>query len=121
MLNSENSIIKWELLITIARANGLPGVEPTYRTMIDLSKTELEEFEGKYLTQDERMYIVKVKGDHLILSAKFRDGESDLYPENENIFFSSDGPNIFFEIKDTVVVGARIGDSEDGQFLEKIE
>ncbi len=104
MTNSDSgSLLAQEILLTVARAYGWPGIEPTTKTVADISPEAIQAVTGTYRLDfgDAR---IALENDTLKIRADFLETPIVLLPESDSLFFDrSDGtPFRFFREDGTV-------------------
>ncbi len=87
MVNSDNGRIIEEIKLSIAKEYGLPGVEPTVRTVQEMSTEQLETFTGKYNIPDLGDINIVVKDNGLEHQAGFIPAPIFLLPASDSTFF----------------------------------
>ncbi len=88
MVNSDNGSIIREIKLSIAKEYGLPGIEPTKRTIQELSTAELQRFTGKYNIPDLGEVEIVVKDNGLEHIAPFVNEPLFLLPASDSSFFN---------------------------------
>lgn len=88
MVNSDNGRIIQEIKLSIAQEYGLPGVEPTKRTVQEMSEEELQKFTGKYNIPTLGDVEIVVKDNGLEHQAGFIPAPIFLLPSSDSTFFA---------------------------------
>jgi CubicO group peptidase (beta-lactamase class C family) len=109
MVNSDNGSIIQEILLSIAHAYDLPGIEPTVRTINAQPEAELQRFTGKYNIAALGDVEIFVKDNGLELRADFLDEPIVMLPESDSVFFAkSDGEYYHFVFDGKRVTGFEV-------------
>lgn len=106
MVNSDNSKIIREVLLSIANEYDLPGIEPVVRKLADIPPEALDKFAGRYELTEAGRFDISVDGKRLKLTGLDFGYTASLYPQSDLEFFDSDSGSITtFEVRDGVVTG----------------
>ncbi|WP_157960436.1 serine hydrolase [Marinimicrobium alkaliphilum] len=110
MTNSDSGgHLAQELMLTIAREYGWPGIKPREKTTITLSEAAYKRFVGLYQIQEHQVPMeITYEGGRLF--TRIADGETrELLPEAEHVFFTRDGMLVEFVSDDDIITGLVIG------------
>ncbi len=106
MVNSDNSKIIREVLLSIANEYNLPGIEPVVRKLAGIPPEALDKFAGRYELTEAGRFDISVDGKRLKLTGLDFGYTASLYPQSDLEFFDSDSGSITtFEVRDGVVTG----------------
>lgn len=109
MVNSDNDSIIQEVMLSIAKEYGLPGVEPNTRRIIKLSFEERTPLVGKYNFPKLGNAQIDIIQNGLELSADFLDDPIFLLPETDNKYFSKiDGTYFIFNLYDPNAIRLKV-------------
>lgn len=95
MVNSDNGSIIQEIMLSITKEYGLPGIEPKTRVIREKSKQELQKFTGKYSIPELGEVEITVKNNGLELTADFLSKPIIALPESDSTFFDEDDGEYF--------------------------
>lgn len=111
MVNSDNSRIIQEILLSIAKEYQLPGVEPMIRRVVNKSIEERTPMIGTYRFPDLGEAHVSIKANGLEVSGAFTDEPFLLLPENDSTYFNRNSGSYYtFRMEDGVVSGIQFWD-----------
>ncbi|MFK7972893.1 MAG: serine hydrolase domain-containing protein, partial [Bacteroidia bacterium] len=106
MVNSDNGSIMQEILLSIAKAYDLPGVEPMTRTVNNTSIEKRKPMVGTYNFPELGEAKVAIKGSGLEVTGEFTEEPLMLLPESDSIYFNrSSGTYYTFLFEDGDVSG----------------
>jgi CubicO group peptidase (beta-lactamase class C family) len=106
MVNSDNGSIIREIMLSLAREYGLPGVDPMKRSIASMSDERLKSFEGTYRFAELGEATMQVQDTGLQVSAAFVEEPFMILPENDSTFFDpGDGTYFNFELEGDSVMG----------------
>ncbi len=88
MVNSDNGSIIQEIMLSIAKEYGLPGIEPRIRTAISKSIEERTPLVGTYTFPELGETNVTIKENGLEIVGEFTDEPILLLQENDSTFFN---------------------------------
>ena len=100
IVNSDNSQIIKEVLLSVAMEYGLPGIEPSVREVVDVKPADLERLVGSYDLENTGVFDVVAGDNRLEISRDEVDYNSTFLPQSGTEFFDSEsGVIIRFEIE----------------------
>ncbi len=89
MVNTENTQIIDELMLSIAAEYSLPGFEPITKSVIDMSKADRRPFTGTYSIPDRGEIEVRLSDDGLEVPPGLYPSAVHLLPESPTTFFET--------------------------------
>lgn len=109
MVNSDNGSIIQELMLSIAKEYGLPGVEPSTRVIKEISLEAREPMVGTYNFPELGKAKISIKENGLEISANFIDEPVFLVSESDSVYFDrNDGTYFYFDLNEGVVTGVDV-------------
>lgn len=109
MVNSDNGSIIKEIMLSLAKEYGLPGIEPLKRIIREQSVEKLQRFTGKYTFPDLGGAEIRLKNNELELLAEFLDEPIIILPESDTTFFDkADGEYFNFTIEGEKIIGFKV-------------
>jgi len=109
MVNSDNGSIIQEIKLSIAKEYGLPGIEPSTRTVIKLSEAQRLKYIGKYMFPKLGNAEISIKENGLAVTAEFLDKPIFMLAESDSTFFDeSDGTYFNFSLEKNEIVGLSV-------------
>ncbi len=106
MVNSDNGSIIKEILLSIAKEYGLPGIEPMRRTVGSASIEERTPLIGTYDFGNRGEAIIAIKENGLEITGTFSENPIMLLPESKNKYFNQNSGTYYtFLVEDDVVTG----------------
>ena len=109
MVNSDDGRIIRELLLSIVKEYGLPGVEQEVRKVADMPLEQMKRFEGDYEMPEYETFKVHVEGDRLIMASGSFDPPLEVLPQSSTEFFSvDDGDIVTFDVDGEDVLGFNV-------------
>lgn len=106
MVNSDNGSIMQEVLLAVAEAFDLPGIEPKVRTPVAMTEQELGKYTGIYDLGDYGMITMALEEGQLTMHGEVLDAPIPIAPENDTLFFDmTDGTVIDFDFEENEVTG----------------
>lgn len=118
MLNSKNGVIMQEILISVAKAYSLPGVQPDIRKTVRLTEDELNSFAGRYQADGRGPVSIELSDGRLRLTASFISDPIDLFPQSGHTLFDRSGTTYRFDSDEISDDGFLL---DDGRFFESID
>ena len=118
MTNSEKSSFGNEVLLSIAKEYGLPGIEADVRKTISRSVEQRTPMVGKYKFAEMGEATVAIKGNGLEVTGAFTNLPIMLLPESDSVYFNkASGTYYKFHMKDGAVTALQIWNN----IAEKVE
>lgn len=109
MVNSDNGSIITEIMLSIAKEYGLPGIEPEVRKFKETSAEDREPMNGIYHFVDMGDATITTKEKGLEITADFLNEPVFILPETDSTYFNRNNGNTFtFEKEDSKVIGVRV-------------
>ena len=109
MVNSDNGSIIQEIMLSIAREYGLPGIEPITRIVRQQSLEKRQRFVGKYNIPGKGDARIIIKKNGLELSSDLLDVPIFLLPETDSTFFNKTSGEYFnFLFEGDLVTGFKV-------------
>ena len=109
MVNSDNGRIIREVLLSIVREYGLPGVEQEVRDVEAIPIEQMSRFEGDYEMPEYETFRVRIVGDRLEMKSGSFDPPLMVLPQSSTEFFSvDDGEIVTFDVDGEEVTGFEV-------------
>lgn len=95
IVNSDNGDIIPEIYLALADEYGLPGIDPTMRSITPQTDEQLSRFAGTYYFERFGEAYFEVKDGALEVSADFFEFTYLIKPENDTMFFSEEDGQLY--------------------------